>query len=174
MKKITLLLGLAAMSVLACVTFRESIEEKLPLTIVRAMRSPDSFELLVLDPVELKVRGTKDGSIPPEREFHGYEILGHVPLLEEGVRSELVELVLKGVQESDGTAAACFNPRHAIRIVNEGRVLDLLICYECLQITIYSAELSDQKGRLVALTSSTVEPEVSRIFTQAGLSTAPR
>lgn len=160
-----------ALVVLGCVTFRNSVEDKLPTSVIRTLRFPDSLEILALDPTSSKERGTV---LPAERDFHGYAILGHAPLNDEATRSELVELVLRGVQESDGRVAACFNPRHGIRAVKDGKVLDMLICYECLQIELHCAALEEEKGRLGVLTSSSVEPEVSRLFEAAGLELAPR
>lgn len=172
MKKLALALGLAGLATLACVTFRDSVEDKLPLTVIRALREPDSFEILALDPISRKERDATEKPIAPEREFHGYEILGHAPLNDEVARGELVELVLRGVQESDGTVAACFNPRHGIRAVKEGKVLDMLICYECLQIEIHFSELEEEKRRMGVLTSQSVEPDVTRIYSAAGLKIA--
>lgn len=168
MKKLAAALAVIAVGVIACVTFRDPIEDRLAVGVIRALRDPESFEILALDPVPIDTRAKGARAVPPEREFHGFEILGHAPLNAPAVRSELVALVLRGVQESDGTVAACFDPRHGIRVVKEGRVIDLLICYECLTIQIHGAEL-DAKGPSHALTANSVEPEVTRIYTAAGL-----
>jgi hypothetical protein len=174
MKKVAFALGLSVLGAFACVTFRNSVEDKLPLTVIRALREPDSFEILALDPMAREERGAADKPIPPDKDFHGFEILGHAPLNDAAARSELVELVLQGIQESDGTVAACFIPRHGIRAVKEGKVLDLVICYECLQVEIHFAELTEEGGRLGVLTSLSVEPEVTRIYHSAGLRIAGR
>lgn len=171
MKKLLLALAVALVGTVSCVTFRDSVEDKLPLTVIRTLRFPDSFEILALDPTPVKARTS---ALPAERDFHGHEILGHAPLNDDLVRSELVELVLRGIQESDGTVAACFEPRHGIRAVKEGKVLDMLICYECLQVEIHTPELVEEKGRLGVLTSNSVEADVSRVYTSAGLALAPK
>ena len=51
MKKLLLAFAVAIGGTLACVTFRDSVEDKLPLTVIRVLRSPDSLEILALDPV---------------------------------------------------------------------------------------------------------------------------
>lgn len=174
MKKLLLAFAVAVGGTLACVTFRDSVEDKLPLTVIRVLRSPDSLEILALDPVPVAARRADARTLPIEKEFHGYEILGHAPLNDDVVRQELVELVLRGIQESDGRVAACFDPRHGIRAVKEGKVLDMLICYECLQVEIHYSELVEEKGRLGVLTANTVEPDVTRIYRSAGLAIAPK
>jgi hypothetical protein len=167
-KRIAVAFALIAVGVIACVTFRDPIEDRVPVNILRALRDPESFEILALDPVLIDERAKDARSVPAEREFHGYEILGHAPLNEPGARKELVGFVLRGIQESDGKVAACFDPRHGIRVVKEGRVIDLVICYECLQMTIHGGDV-DRKEPLGVLTSSSVEPAVTRIYTAAGL-----
>jgi hypothetical protein len=172
-KRLAVALGVVAAGVIACVTFRDPIEDKIPVSVLRALRDPESFELLALDPLQIEARGKGAAAVPAEREFHGYEILGHAPLNEPKARKKLVGLVLRGVQESDGKVAACFNPRHGIRLVKEGRVVDFLICYECLSMTIHGGDV-DRKEPVGVLTASTVEPEVTRIYTAVGLTISER
>ena len=38
MKKVAIALGLSVVGAFACVTFRNSVEDKLPLTVIRALR----------------------------------------------------------------------------------------------------------------------------------------
>ena len=81
-----------------------------------------------------------------------------------------MSLVYQGVRSSNGTVAACFNPRHGIHATRQGRTVDLLICFECLQIEIFEAE------RKIAgvLTSRSVEADVDALYEAAGLHSEPR
>jgi hypothetical protein len=170
MKKLVLALGVTlAVALFACVTFRNAIEDKLPSSCIRILRAPESMELLALDPRPIDARPVADRNVPSERVFHGYEILGHAPLIGVKPRRKLTEVVFKGILESDGKVAACFNPRHGLRAVREGQVVDLLICYECLQVEVHGPGKKES-----ALTSDSVEPEVTRIYQVAGLTIAPR
>jgi len=41
---------------------------------------------------------------------------------------------LIGASENDDHAMACFDPRHALHIEQNGRSIDFTICFECLQV----------------------------------------
>jgi hypothetical protein len=43
----------------------------------------------------------------------------------------------KSVAESKGAAADCFNPRHGIRVIYDGKTNDLVICFQCFQVLVY-------------------------------------
>jgi hypothetical protein len=47
----------------------------------------------------------------------------------------------------------CFNPRHGIRVTQDGITADLLICFECFQIMVY---VSGEKEQRVLVTDSPV------------------
>ena len=165
---------LAILLATGCSTFREPIEDLVPLPVLRTLRDPESFEILALDPVEVRSRPPKDARVAPESDFHGYEIVGHAPL-SGPPRRELVDLVLRGLQESDRHATAGpFRPSRGIRAVKEGRVLDVLLCYECSRVSFYSAELTEQHGHIELTTSESVLPGIALIYAEAGLpATAP-
>ena len=38
---------------------------------------------------------------------------------------------------SKGLVAGCFKPRHGIRAVVDGKKVELVICYECLSMSVY-------------------------------------
>lgn len=172
MTKLRPILALVACSLApSCVSFREPVEDLVPLSVLRTLRGPESFEVLTLDPHEVKSRAPKDARIASEVDFHGFEILGHAPMIGPP-RRELVELVLRGIQEGRGGFDGPFEPRHGIRAVKEGRVLDVLVCYECRQVSIYSAELVAQHGRIDLSTSTSVAADVMHLFAEAGLENA--
>jgi len=162
-----------------------------------AIEAAESMELFALHPYPHSEEGT-----PPDRgsSFHGYRILGRASLAAEDRVTELARLVIRGIRASDGRVAACFDPRHGIRVTGGGRQVDLVICYECLQMQLWdpapedlaavadsgegtsgeatsdegtSGEATSDDGVVVptrALTHSKVEAAVTAIFEGAGLS----
>ena len=52
-------------------------------------------------------------------------------------RKKLVAAFEKGIEDSDGTIAACFNPRHAMRVTHNGKTPDFVICFECVQVYVF-------------------------------------
>lgn len=110
---------------------------------------------------------------PPDagpEEFHGFKTLGRAAIADAAEQRRLVELVYQGVGESNDSVASCFNPRHGISAEKGGRSVDLLICYECLSLKVFSAS---EKGETI-LTARAVEKEISALFAARGLKIAGR
>ncbi len=126
------------------------------------LESPDTFEILALDPMPHEL-SPSEGEI-----FHGYRVLGQIELSSAGERRQLLEAIYRGIHESEGMAAACFNPRHGIHAVRAQDTVDLVICFECLSMQVYGPS-----GRDSVLTHSSVEPSVSAIYRSNGLKIAP-
>jgi hypothetical protein len=68
--------------------------------------------------------------------LQGYEILGQSDL------SDVQNLTAVGAFEAaiagwDGAIAACFDPRHALRIQFNGHSYDFLLCYSCHQMEVF-------------------------------------
>ena len=85
-------------------------------------------------PVEVKPPKRK---ALPENEFHGFPILGQT----KGPVTDNLKTVISTLDEAGrhwgGAIAACFNPRHGIRVTTDGVVYDMVICYECMSAEIY-------------------------------------
>ena len=101
-----------------------TVHGKLPEGALAALENPESLELLSLDP------GEPGGEAPPSA-FHTYAVLGKTPL-EGADRTRIVQALYDGITDSDGTVAACFEPRHGIRAKGAGHTVDVVICFKCL------------------------------------------
>ena len=88
----------------------------------------DRFELLSLSPEHLRE--------PAKNDFHGFRVLGQTSITSTEIRRKLVAAFELGVSENDGVIAACFNPRHGIRVVHRGKQADFVICFECRQVRV--------------------------------------
>jgi len=80
-----------------------------------------------------------DGKLPEnsDQTFHRYPVLGGVEITSLEEKTNLLNAFTKGIRESDGQVAACFNPRHGLRIVDGTVTNDFVICFECLQVQAY-------------------------------------
>ena len=88
----------------------------------------ETIEVYSLDP------SFEDKEPDPKKGFHGWKILGKTTIRDAKARTKLVEGMYKGLAESDGTVAKCFNPRHGIRATVDGKTADVVICFECYQM----------------------------------------
>ena len=53
--------------------------------------------------------------------FHGYDILGKAEITDRSEQRALLQALAHGASENDDHAMACFNPRHALHIEQNGR-----------------------------------------------------
>lgn len=104
----------------------------------RVLEQPDSFTLLAIDPD--RMRTASDSTNPPTELFHNFGVLGKAAILSSTDRAELVSALRKGIADSDGSVAACFNPRHGIIARRGKETTELLICFECQSLRVYGTE----------------------------------
>jgi hypothetical protein len=110
-------------------------QNRIPDAVERLLDKADTFELYSLDPE----RGTdKDGKVVPVKDgFHGWKVLGESEVKDEAERKRLADALRLGAEDNFGMAAACFIPRHGIRLKGGGKTVDLVICFECLQVQVF-------------------------------------
>lgn len=109
------------------------------------MVSAKSFVFYTIDPassfdpsngVGLGDEPTPEAQAKPDKRprLHSYLILGSVEVDRKEDRRALLAALRKGMDESDGKMAKCFDPRHALRIEKESETIDYVICFECYQV----------------------------------------
>src|SRR5262249_6529154 len=103
--------------------------DRLPAQVAAVLDKAEKVELLSLVPEEREEERKRD--------FHGYPVLGKTTLKKED-RQKVLNALKKGIADSDGRVATCFNPRHGIRASHGGKTVELLICFECLQVDVYA------------------------------------
>jgi len=133
----------------------------LPSETKKVLDTGERFVLLSLDPTHLVFR---DQSAPPPKEtFHNYAVLGKTEIRDAVARTELLRALYKGIRDSDGLVAACFNPRHGISATLGDETVDLVICFECLSIQTHA------KGGKSVLTTHSPVQSFNRALKRAGL-----
>jgi hypothetical protein len=119
----------------------EALNRALLTSIWDVLTQPDRLEVLSLS----HRRHPDDG--PPERLLHGYRVLGRATIDEPAQRRQIVSAFYQSAREGDGEML-CFMPHHALHAVRGSAVVDIVICFHCLQYEVFdgqerpSAELS--------------------------------
>lgn len=113
--------------------------------------------------------GETDDERHPKRgeTLHGYGVLGSTTV-GKADRRRVADALNRGLQDSE--IAACFLPRHAIRIESNGSQTDFVICFECLQYSIYVDGKRTDHGMIY----DTPEPILDEILKKAGVRLAPK
>jgi len=91
--------------------------------------APSKMVLYSLDPQD-----HHDGGLHTDTVFHGFGVLGKAEITDTNEQRALLRALARGASENDDHAAACFNPRHAVHVEQNGHSLDFTICFECLKI----------------------------------------
>lgn len=133
---------------------------KLPDAALAVLEQADRLELLSLNPDPPEEETPKDN-------FHGFGVLGRTVLREEKDRQKVVAAVKKGIGDS-GFYVGCFNPRHGIRATRNGKTVDLVICFQCLNTRVYEGKV--QSG---VPTVRVAEPVLDKFLRDAGVKLAP-
>src|SRR4051812_29507691 len=120
-----------------------------------ALEKAGEWELYSLDP--------KRQTDPPKDAFHGWKVLGKTTVNDADARKKLLAALEKGAKDNDGIAAACFNPRHGIRVKAGDKTIDLVICFECFSATVYTGE--ERTGSF--LTTASPQPALDKVLTDA-------
>jgi hypothetical protein len=110
-------------------------QNRIPEVVQRLFGKAETFELYSLDP-ERKVGD--DGKVVEVKDgFHGWKVLGKTEVKGAAERKRLADALRLGAEDNFGMAAACFIPRHGLRLKGGGKTVDLVICFECLQVSVF-------------------------------------
>lgn len=137
----------------------------LPAAIVSLIQGAESIELFALDAY------TRDND--PEHfdkhetsatKFHGQSIYGsHV--FSDVASIARIQKAIFASTPADIAPAACFWPRHGLRFLCGPKRLDLVICFQCRQMEIYTST-----GEEAATVMSTGESTLNRLLAEQGIS----
>ncbi len=107
---------------------------ELPAGVKAALDKADTLLVFSLDPIEPKEK--------PKGHFHGWNVLGVTEVKKPEARKALLAALHKGA--AGGTAAKkCFEPRHGLRAKVGDKTYDLVICYACGYMQVFT---DDKQG----------------------------
>jgi hypothetical protein len=108
---------------------------RIPDVVLKLFAKADSFELYSLDPE--RKPGAQEKPVEGKDGFHGWKVLGKIALNDEARRKKLADALRQGAEDNFGMVAGCFIPRHGLRLKGEGKTVDLVICFQCLQVNVF-------------------------------------
>jgi hypothetical protein len=122
-------------------TKQDVTDNRLPKEAIDALNTGKEVILYSLDP------GPRPDSPPPELGpeggLNGFKILGKLSLTDPKQRSIAVDALNAAIRAADyRLMAACFVPRHAIRVTAGNKTFDFMICYQCRQIQLFEQGVS--------------------------------
>jgi hypothetical protein len=124
---------------------RFSPKNRISEVVERLLDRADTFELVSLDPER---RAGKDGKgIDGKDRFHGWPVLGKTEVKDAAERKRRADALRLGAEDNFGMVAACFIPRHGLRLKGDGKTVDLVICFQCLSVEVF-VDGARQKGFL--------------------------
>lgn len=140
----------------------DAVRKSVPADAITAIENAETFTLYSLDPGRT---GPKDA----KEKFYDWAVLGRTDVADSAVRKQLVAALWKGVAESDGMVAGCFNPRHGVRVTHKGKTVDFILCFECL-----SVRVTDGKRRGTFLITRSPQPAFDKALTDLRVPLAPK
>jgi hypothetical protein len=104
-------------------TWNGNLSEKIPEPVRTALEQSPEFELVSLDPKH------RDEDSPSE--FYRRRVIGKTVVKDAATRNRLLGALDASVRAEKNMSAACFDPRHAIRVAHGGKEFYLAICFHC-------------------------------------------
>lgn len=136
------------------------VPNKIPDVARELLDKADEFTLYSLDPVFSKEK--------PKDDFHSWKVIGQMAIKDVETRKKVVASFDAAAAEYEGGALKCFNPRHGIRVKRDGKVVDIVICFECKQFQMHVGDAKDEDAKGFLITS-TPEPFFSKLLRDAGI-----
>ena len=78
-----------------------------------------------------------DADVPDAKTFHGHKILGETRIEDTTTRKRIYSAFRRGVNDHDGSVAACFTPHHGLQLQTGKSFLDMVICFKCAQVKVW-------------------------------------
>ena len=135
---------------------------EVPAEVLDILNKAEQLEVLSLHPLPDKEKS--------KEYFHSYPVLGKAIVKDEKARKALVEALETGAKENKGIAANCFNPRHGLRAKAGDKTVELVICFQCMQVEYV---IGDKKKAGFLITKSP-EPLFDKVLKDAGAKLAPK
>ena len=134
MKKIVIISLLAALlGGSGIFAYRQWRLRSVPIAVWRCLHQAQQMTLYSIHPQE------SESALVGSQLFHGYRILGQVPVSAPADQKRVAQAVQHAVLVAFDSAA-CFNPRQGVRVSDGRDTYDLVICFECGEMEIFAGE----------------------------------
>ena len=119
------------------------LQKAFPDTSSTIFEKGQQMSLFWIDP-PVSSQGTKT--------FHGCHVRRERIITDPKLKVELRAAINAAIANNTGNAAKCFNPHHGLRVSQGNQSVDLVICFGCSRLVVYSGQKSS---------SSTITPSQS-------------
>ncbi len=75
-----------------------------------------------------------EGKVWKGEMFHGFPVLAKTEVESASDRMAILTAVKQGITEYNGTTVACFWPHHGVRLLQNGKRIDYVICFHCSKL----------------------------------------
>src|SRR5262249_15617824 len=103
--------------------------------LAKELQKAERIEVFRLNPKPLP-----DEAKDAKRAFHGYAMLAEGQAETAEHRKEIASFLGKTLHWNEFRKAACFNPRHGVRVVSGRQAVDFLLCFECYRVDVFDGE----------------------------------
>jgi hypothetical protein len=137
------------------------------LTVVFANDAPTPADTVVLYSLDgLDQPPEKQPKV--EEKFYGFPVYGKTELKDPAKRKEVLDAVTGAIVDNPALMAKCFWPRHGLRVVQKGKTVDYVICFECSRIASHS-------GSEHSMQAIKKEPQalLTKVLKDAGVKLSP-
>ena len=126
--------------------YERRLKEELPEDLRRFLEQAEIFEVLSVSGVTMHKSDSAEEFVGAGR-FGYSRIRGVGRITDSQVRKDLLEAFYDGLVEPS-TSGACFFPQHAIRATSGERVVEITICFHCMNF--YGNALGKQIGGVIS------------------------
>ena len=143
-------------------------KNELPREAKRILDRAEKLELILIEPSGGRYHPNIEYKLNSQDRYYGYEVLGKAVV--SGARAkELRRALYSGVAAiRAGESAMCFSPRHGLRATHKGRTTELLICFQCMNLSTYTAD--GQRHPPMTAIARGAQPVFNRLLSEGGVS----
>ncbi len=80
------------------------------------------------------------GPSQSQNDFHGYHIRGEHKVTSAVLQERLKSGIEEAIATDPGFGAKCFNPAHGLRVSDGRQSVDLMICFGCRRLVVFSGQ----------------------------------
>jgi hypothetical protein len=101
-----------------------------------------------------------EGKVRKGEMFHGFPVFAKTQIESASDRVAILTAIKQGITQYNGTSVACFWPHHGVRLLQNGKRIDYVICFHCsklehlTRLSICPLMAGSHQGRLLVKTLS--------------------